>query len=96
MKNKILETEVSASLETIARALRDYSGDGLTCHLFVETREKKPEFGTDFYAFEVRKDDEVLLELGRRIAYCWDDDNGGNEIIRETYNCFGGCDDGTD
>ena len=96
MKNKILETDVSAALDTIARALRNYSGESLTCHLFVETREKVPEEGTDFYAFEVRKKDEVIYELGRRVAYCWDDDNGGNEVIRETYNCFGGRCDGTD
>lgn len=97
MKEKILETEVSNACETIARALRAYSNEPVHLTLEIHTRESMPEKGTDFYSFEVSdKHCNLVLELGRRIAYCWDDDNGGMEVIRETYKCYGGAPDGTD
>ena len=97
MKEKIIETQISEACETIARALRAYSGRSLHCGIRIHTREKQPEKGTDFYSFEIEDTEEnLLLDLGKRIAYCWDDDNGGMEVIRETYKCYGGADDGTD
>lgn len=97
MKEKILETEISNACETIARALRAYSNKPTKLFLDIKTRETIPEQGTDFYSFEVYDiRGHVLLDLGRRIAYCWDDDNGGQEMIRETYKCYGGVDDGTE
>ena len=97
MKNKIVETQISEACETIARALRAYSGKPIHLNIYINTRETFPEKGTDFYSF-ILKDfyGNKLLDLGRRIAYCWDDDNGGMEVIRETYKCFGGADDGED
>jgi len=97
MKNKILETEISEACETIARALRAYSGKPIFLKTYIYTRETHPEKGTDFYSFVLKdKHGNTLLDLGKRIAYCWDDDNGGMEVIRETYKCYGGADDGTD
>lgn len=96
MKNKILETEISSACETIARALRAYSAEPVKLFLDIKTRETIPEVGTDFYSFEVYDlHGRILLDLGQRIAYCWDDDNGGMEVIRETYRCYGGAKDGT-
>lgn len=97
MKEKILETEVSDACETIARALRAYSNKPVMLTVDIVTREEIPEKGTDFYAFVLRDvTGRIIFDLGRRIAYCWDDDNGGMEVIRETYTCFGGVEDGKD
>ena len=97
MKEKILETEVSNACETIARALRAYSNEPVHVNIEINTRESIPEKGTDFYSFDViNRRGHLIFELGRRIAYCWDDDNGGQEVIRETYKCYGGAPDGTD
>lgn len=97
MKKKILETEVSDACEIIAKALRKYTDEPLSLVINIDTREAFPEIGTDFYSFYIRDPKgELVLELGRRAAYCWDDENGGREVIRETYNSFGGVDDGTE
>lgn len=97
MKDKILESQISDACETIARALRAYSGRALHCGININTREQHPEKGTDFYDFAVEDlEGNELLDLGMRIAYCWDDDNGGMEVIRETYKCYGGADDDPD
>ena len=97
MKEKILETEVSDACETIARALRAYSNKPVMLTIDISTRETVPEKGTDFYSFVLRDvTGRIIFDLGRRIAYCWDDDNGGIEVIRETYTCFGGVEDGKD
>lgn len=96
MKEKILETEVSNACETIARALRAYSNKPVQLTVDIITREEIPEKGTDFYSFVLRDAGRIIFDLGRRISYCWDDDNGGMEVIRETYTCFGGVEDGKD
>lgn len=94
MKDKILETEISNACETIAKALRNYSKEPLTLVIQIDTREAVPEKGTDFYSFDISNPKgDVIMELGMRIAYCWDDNNG-QEVIRETYKSFGGVDDG--
>lgn len=97
MKKKILETEISDACESIAKSLRKYTDEPLSLVINVDTREAFPEIGTDFYSFDIRDPKgELILELGMRIAYCWDDERGGMEVIRETYKSFGGVDDGTD
>lgn len=96
MKDKILETIISDACETIAKALRNYTNEPLTCCIQIDTREAIPEKGTDFYSFDiVDPSGDAILELGRRVAYCWDDNNG-QEVIRETYTSYGGVDNGTD
>lgn len=94
MKNKIMETQISDALETIARALRAYTDKPLICNLFVETREEIPEKGTDFYSFSISLGDETIFEKGERISYDFDLIDG--EYIRETYNCFRRCKEGDD
>jgi len=97
MKDKILETEISNACETIARALRAYSNKPVRLSVEIVTRETVPEKGADFYMFVLRDvTGRTIFDLGRRISYCWDDDNGGIEVIRETHTCFGGVDDGTE
>ena len=96
MKDKILETEISNACEAIAKALRNYTNEPLTCCIQIDTREAIPEKGTDFYSFDiVDPKGDVIMELGMRVAYCWDDNNG-QEVIRETYKSYGGVDDGTE
>ena len=96
MKKKILETEISSACETIAKALRNFSNEPLSLIINIDTREAVPEKGTDFYSFDITDPKgDVIMELGMRIAYCWDDERGGIEVIRETYKCYGGVDDGT-
>ena len=96
MKDKILETTISNACEAIAKALRRYSKEPLQLTINIDTREVAPEKGTDFYSFEISDPKGgVIMELGKRIAYCWDD-TSGQEAIRETYKCYGGVDDGTE
>lgn len=93
MKEKLLETAISDACETIAKALRNYTDGPLSCVIQIDTRESVPEIGTDFYSFDIANSNgDVLLELGRRVAYCWDDNNS-QEVIRETYNSYGGVPD---
>ena len=95
MKNKILETTISNACETITKALRNYSKEPLSLVIQIDTREAVPEKGTDFYSFEISDPKgDVIMDLGMRVAYCWDDNNG-QEVIRETYKCYGGVCDGT-
>ena len=96
MKDKILETTISNACETIAKALRHYSKEPLELIINIDTREAVPEEGTDFYSFVITDSKgDVVMDLGKRIAYCWDDNNG-QEVIRETYKSYGGVDDGTE
>lgn len=96
MKDKILETTISNACETITKALRNYSKEPLTLVIHIDTRETVPEKGTDFYSFDIRDPKGYLImDLGMRVAYCWDEQNG-QEVIRETYKSYGGVDDGTE
>ena len=97
MKYKLLETEIMAAAETIAKALRTYTGDSMACEVFVESREQS---GSDFVAINVtyNKEDEhgTVINKGERIIYSFDDFEG--EAILKTipvFSSLGGDSDGT-
>ena len=97
MKDKLLQTDIMVACENIAKALRSYSANSMACDIFIETRETKPEEGTDFVAIKVtyNAEDEggIVFDKGERIFYTFTPREG--EQIRKTVPVFGGCENGT-
>ena len=83
MKDKILETVITRCAETIARALRAYSGERLGCRIYIETRVKDHE-GGDCYGIKVRykPSQTVAIDVNNVIQY--EDQEDGTELIRRT------------
>ena len=83
MKDKILETVITKCAETIARALRAYSGERVACRIYVETRVKDHD-GGDCYGIKVRykPSNIVALDINNEIQYQTQKD--GTELIRRT------------
>lgn len=83
MKDKVLETVVAQSVEHIARALRNYSGEPIGCHVYVETRMNSHD-GADAYSFRVfhKKGREIIVTKAGEVHYIIGDD--GSEMIRRT------------
>lgn len=97
MKDKILKTEISAACERIARALRQYSNEPMTCEIFVVTRDSEPIQDSDFYSMEISFGGENvenvdIIKQGTRVTYLFDRFEG--EKIRNTEIIFGGEEDG--
>lgn len=97
MKDKILKTEVTAACERIARALRQYSNEPMTCELFVETHDSEPIQDSDFYSMTVsfggkEAENVDIMKQGVRVTYIFDQFEG--EKIRNTEILFGGEEDG--
>lgn len=97
MKYKLLETNIMAAAETIAKALRTYTGESMACEVFIESRE---EAGSDFVAIKVTYNSEdehgTVINKGERIIYSFDDFEG--EAILKTipvFASFGGDSGGT-
>lgn len=94
MKDKLLQTDIMVACENIAKALRSYSAYSMACDIFIETRETKPEEGTDFVAIKVtyNAEDEggIVFDKGERIFYTFTPREG--EQIRKTVPVFGGYD----
>ena len=93
MKDKILKTEISAACERIARALRQYSNEPMTCDIFIETRDSEPIKDSDFYSMTVSFGGENvenvdIIKQGARVTYQFDRFEG--EKIRKTEILFGG------
>ena len=96
MKDKILNTEITAACERIARALRQYTDKPMTCEVIVETHDGEPVQDTDFYSIEVSfagKDTENvdIINQGVKVNYSFDPHEG--EKIRNTEVIFGGIED---
>ena len=83
MKDKILETVITKCAETMARALRSYSGESMTCRIYIETRMHEHE-GGDAYGYRVRyKPTQCeILDKANQIHYMRDEE--GTEKIRRT------------
>ena len=83
MKDKILETVITKCAETMARALRSYSGESMTCRIYIETRMPEHE-GGDAYGLRVRykPTQAEILEGANVIRYMEGPD--GTELIRRT------------
>lgn len=92
MKDKLLRINIMAACETIAKALRAYTGESLACEIFIETREDKTEDDTDFVAIKCtwNSEDEggTIFDRGERIYYRFDRYEG--EQILKTVPVFGG------
>lgn len=97
MKDKLLQTDIMVACENIAKALRSYSAYSMACDIFIETRETKPEEGTDFVTIKdtYNEEDEggIVFDKGERIFYSFSPREG--EQIRKTVPVFGGCENGT-
>lgn len=96
MKDKILKTEISAACERIARALRQYSNEPMTCEIFVVTRDSEPIQDSDFYSMEIsfggeNAENVDIIKQGARVTYLFDRFEG--EKIRNTEVIFGGIED---
>ena len=96
MKDKILKTEISAACERIARALRQYSNEPMTCEIFVVTRDSEPIQDSDFYSMEIsfggeNAENVDIIKQGARVTYLFDRFEG--EKIRNTEVIFGGMED---
>lgn len=96
MKDKILKTEISAACERIARALRQYSNEPMTCEIFVVTRDSEPIQDSDFYSMEIsfggeNAENVDIIKQGARVTYLFDQFEG--EKIRNTEIIFGGIED---
>ena len=96
MKDKILKTEISAACERIARALRQYSNEPMTCEIFVVTRDSEPIQDSDFYSMEIsfggeNAENVDIIKQGARVTYLFDRFEG--EKIRNTEVIFGGVED---
>ena len=96
MKDKILKTEISAACERIARALRQYSNEPMTCEIFVVTRDSEPIQDSDFYSMEIsfggeNAENVDIIKQGARVTYLFDRFEG--EKIRNTEIIFGGMED---
>lgn len=96
MKDKILKTEISAACERIARALRQYSNEPMTCDIFIETRDSEPIQDSDFYSMEIsfggeNAENVDIIKQGARVTYLFDRFEG--EKIRNTEVIFGGIED---
>jgi len=83
MKDKVLETVIAQSVEHIARALRNYSGEAIGCHIYIETRMNAHE-GGDAYSFRTfkKKGREIIVTKAGEVHYIIGDD--GSEMIRRT------------
>lgn len=83
MKDKVLETIISAGAENIARALRNYTGEPMTCRIRVETRQNK-DGQPDIYGIRVRykKSHALILDNNTEIFYTEEQD--GREVIAKT------------
>ena len=83
MKKKVLETVIAQSVEHIARALRNYSGEPIGCHVYIETRMKSHD-GGDAYSFRTyrNKDREIIVTKAGEVHYIIGDD--GSEMILKT------------
>lgn len=96
MKDKILKTEISAACERIARVLRQYSNEPMTCEIFVATRDSEPIKDSDFYSMTVsfggeNAENVDIIKQGARVTYQFDRFEG--EKIRNTEILFGGEED---
>ena len=83
MKDKILETVITKCAETIARALRAYSGDRMACRVYIETRLKDHD-GGDCYGIRVRMKPSRLLVIDKASEIHYDIQGDGTELIRRT------------
>ncbi len=83
MKDKVLETQITAAVESIARALRNYSGRTMSCKIYVETRMSSKD-GNDAYGIRVRQKNPHLqiVETSKEIRYTFNDRDG--EVIIRT------------
>lgn len=93
MRDKILKTEIAAAAERIARALRAYSGQPMSCDLYVVSHNTSPD-DNDFYSIEVSIDGEEsvnIIKQGAEITYSFDRFEG--EKIKSTKIIFGGVED---
>lgn len=94
MKDKILKTEVTAACERIARALRQYSNELMTCEIFVETHDSEPIQDSDFYSMTVTSEgvknaeNVDIMKQAVKVTYTFDQFEG--EKIRNTEILFGG------
>lgn len=96
MKDKILKTEISTACERIARALRQYSNEPMTCEIFVVTRDSEPIQDSDFYSMEIsfggeNAENVDIIKQGARVTYLFDRFEG--EKIRNTEIVYGGMED---
>ena len=83
MKDKVLETIISAGAENIARALRNYSGEPMTCRIRVETRQNK-EGQPDVYGIRVRYKKTHVLIQDKNTEVFYTIDRDGREVITKT------------
>lgn len=83
MKDKILETKVTAAVEIIARALRAYTDRPMSCRIYVETRIPAKN-GGDAYGIRCRQKRPYvpIMEKVNDITYTIDAD--GCELILKT------------
>lgn len=90
MKDKVLYGEVMKAAESLARALRAYTGEPMNCILTVFTRDQliktpgDPEGIPDYYSVLIRSTecehyDDSTMKLVNKIYYS--DDEFGNEKI---------------
>ena len=94
MRDKILKTEIAAAAERIARALRAYSGQSMSCDLYVVSHNTSLPGDNDFYSIEVSIDGEEsvnIIKQGAKITYSFDAFEG--EKIKSTKIVFGGAED---
>ena len=96
MKDKILKTEISAACERIARALRQYSNEPMTCEIFVKTHDSEPTQDSDSYSMTVsfggeNAENVDIIKQGARVTYQFDRFEG--EKIKNTEIIFGGTED---
>lgn len=84
MKEKILETVITKCAETIARALRAYSGERIGCKIYVETRVKDHDGGDSYSVIARYKPSQLpaMEPIFREIQY--DTQGDGTELIRRT------------
>lgn len=90
MKDKVLETQITESVEKIAKSLRFYAKEPIFCRIRIATRTgnplKKNEPITDYYhitisyANEEDRDDIPIFDRTAQVEYVIDDK--AHELIR--------------
>ena len=83
MKDKVLKAEITTAVEHIARALRNYSGNTMSCRIYVETRAAAHD-GNDTYSVWARQKypHTTIFDASNEIQYAFDKING--EVIIRT------------
>lgn len=92
MKDKVLSSNVRKAVESLARALRNYTSEPMNCELSIYTRdttvktEDDPDGIPDSYSVlirssEVPRDEDSTFSEVKKIFYS--DDEFGTEGIRE-------------